>query len=45
MFDTRTKRLIWRGSASDSVPDKPEKAMKDLNKSVEKMFERFPPSL
>jgi hypothetical protein len=31
--------------ASDTVPDKPEKAMKDLNKSVEKMFERFPPSL
>ena len=45
MFDTRSKRLIWRGSATDTLPDKPDKAMKDLNKSVEKMFERFPPSL
>jgi hypothetical protein len=45
MFDTGRKRLIWRGSATDTLPDKPDKAMKDLNKSVEKMFERFPPSL
>ena len=44
MFDSRSKRLIWRGSATDTLPDKPEKAMKDLNKSVEKMFEHFPPS-
>jgi hypothetical protein len=45
MFDTRSKKLIWRGSASDTVPDKPDKAMKDLEKSVEKMFAHFPPSM
>lgn len=44
MFDTRSKKLIWRGSASDTLPDKPEKAVKDLEKSVDKMFEHFPPS-
>ena len=44
MFDSRSKRLIWRGSATDTLPDKPDKAMKDLNKSVEKMFEHFPPT-
>jgi|ERR1700733_4874720 hypothetical protein len=44
MFDSRDKKLIWRGSASDTLPDKPDKAMKDLQKSVEKMLEHFPPS-
>jgi hypothetical protein len=44
MFDTNSKKLIWRGSASDTLPDKPEKAVKDLEKSVDKMFEHFPPS-
>jgi hypothetical protein len=45
IFDTRSKKLIWRGSASDTLPDKPDKAMKDLEKSAEKMFEHFPPSM
>jgi hypothetical protein len=44
MFDSRSKKLMWRGSASDTLPDKPEKAMKDLEKSVDKMFGHFPPS-
>lgn len=43
MFDSRSKQLIWRGSASDTLPDKPDKATKDLDKSVEKMFDHFPP--
>ena len=45
MFDSRDKKLIWRGSASDTLPDKPDKAMKDLQKSVDKMFDHFPPSM
>jgi hypothetical protein len=45
MFDSRSKRLIWRGSATDTLPDKPAKALKDLDKSVEKMFDHFPPSI
>jgi hypothetical protein len=44
MFDSRDKKLIWRGSANDTLPDKPDKAMKDLQKSLEKMFDHFPPS-
>ena len=43
MFDTRTKKLIWRGSASDALSNKPEKNIKELQKVVEKMFEHFPP--
>jgi hypothetical protein len=44
MFDTRTKKLVWRGSSSDVLADKPEKDMKKLQKAVEKMFEHFPPA-
>ena len=43
MFDTQTKKLIWRGSASDLLSDKPEKNEKKLESAVEKMFEHFPP--
>jgi hypothetical protein len=43
MFDTRTKKLIWRGSASDVLSTKPDKNVKELEKSVDKMFEHFPP--
>jgi hypothetical protein len=43
MFDSSTKKLIWRGSASDTLSDKPEKNAKDLEKTVQKMFEHFPP--
>ena len=44
MFDSHTKKLIWRGSASDTLSDKSEKNIKDFNKGVEKLFDRFPPN-
>ena len=44
MFDTRTKKLIWRGSASDVLSSKPDKNIKELEKAVDKMFEHFPPN-
>ena len=43
LFDTGTKQVIWRGTATDTVPDKPEKTAEKLNKAVEKMFKDFPP--
>jgi hypothetical protein len=43
MFDSKTKKLIWRGSASDMLSDKPEKNEKKLETAVKKMFEHFPP--
>jgi hypothetical protein len=45
MFDSKSKKLIWRGSASDVLSSKPEKNIKKLDKAVQKMFERFPPKL
>lgn len=43
MFDSQTKKLIWRSSASDLLADKPEKNEKKLGSAVHKMFEHFPP--
>ena len=43
LFDSRTKQLIWRGWASDALPDNPEKESKKLNKDIEKLFKNFPP--
>jgi hypothetical protein len=44
LFDAGTKKLIWRGSASDTLSDKSDKNIKTLDKAVQKMFDRFPPS-
>lgn len=43
LFDTKTKQLLWRGSASDTLSNKSSKNIKDLDKGVEKMFAHFPP--
>ena len=43
LFDSNTKKLIWRGSASDTLSDKSYKNIKTLDKGVEKMFDHFPP--
>ncbi len=44
LYDAKTKQLIWRGSAQDTLSDKAEKNEKNLNKGVAKMFKKFPPS-
>jgi Domain of unknown function (DUF4136) len=43
IFDAQTKKLIWRGSASDTLSDKSDKNIKNLDKGVQKMFDHFPP--
>jgi hypothetical protein len=43
MFDTQTKKLIWRGSASDTLSDKTDKNIKNLDKGVQKLLKHFPP--
>jgi hypothetical protein len=44
LFDANSKTLIWRGSASDTLSDKSDKNIKNLDKGVQKMFEHFPPN-
>jgi hypothetical protein len=43
LFDTSNKQLIWRGSAKDTLSDKSEKNIKNLDKGVQKLFDHFPP--
>ena len=44
LFDGNSKKLVWRGVASDTVSDKADKNTKNLEKGVQKMFQHFPPS-
>ncbi len=43
LFDAKTKELIWRGNASDTLSNNSNKNIKNLDKEVEKMFKQFPP--
>jgi hypothetical protein len=43
IFDAKTKALMFRGSATDEISDKPEKNAKKLQKASDKMFKDFPP--
>src|SRR6202158_2753576 len=42
LYDAKTKQLIWRGSAQDTVSDKAAQNEKNLDKGVTKMFKGFP---
>ena len=43
MYDAKTKQLIWRSSAEDTLSNNAEKNEKNLDKGVAKMFKKFPP--
>jgi len=43
LFDSKSKALLWRGSASNILSNNSTKNIKDLDKSVEKLFRKFPP--
>jgi Domain of unknown function (DUF4136) len=41
--DVKAKKFVWRGQASGTISDKPEKLNKALDKALVKMFEKHPP--
>jgi Domain of unknown function (DUF4136) len=43
IFNAKTKALLFRGTASDEISDKPEKNIKKVDKATDKMFKDFPP--
>ena len=45
LFDAHSKTLLWRGSSSDTLSDKSDKNIKNLDKGVQKMFDHFPPDV
>lgn len=45
MYDTGTKKQVWRGEASKTLGSgkDPEKVTKNINKAMTKLFKKFPP--
>ena len=45
MYDSPTKNLIWRGTASDAISQSsnPQKNLERLQKAVDKLLKQFPP--
>jgi Domain of unknown function (DUF4136) len=41
--NAQTKQLIWRGTATDTLSDKPDKNSQKIEKAVTKMFKKYPP--
>jgi hypothetical protein len=44
IWDARTKQLTWRGTATDTVSENPEKNENNLKKAMDKMFRKYPPA-
>jgi hypothetical protein len=41
--DNKTHRIVWRGTASGTISDKPEKITRQIQQPVSKMFSKYPP--
>ncbi len=44
IWDAREKALVWRGIASDTVSDNPQKNAEKIRQAADKMFAAYPPS-
>jgi Domain of unknown function (DUF4136) len=44
MYDAKTKKMVWRGVATGTASDKASKNTAKIDKALEKMFRRYPPS-
>jgi len=45
LYDAHTRQMVWRGVATDSVSDKPQKNTPRINKALQKMFAKYPPGV
>jgi Domain of unknown function (DUF4136) len=45
LYDATTRKMVWRGVAQATVSDKPEKNALKIDKSLAKMFARYPPGV
>jgi hypothetical protein len=41
--DTKTHRIVWRGAASSTLSDNPDKSTKTIQNAITKMFAKYPP--
>ena len=44
MFDTRTRKAVWRATAEGTVPATPKQVDAAMQAAVDKMFAEFPPA-
>ena len=45
LYDATTHKMVWRGVATATVSSKPEKNAMKIDKSLAKMFARYPPGV
>lgn len=43
LVDAHKKELVWRGTATDTLSDKPEKNAQKIEKATGKLFKNYPP--
>lgn len=43
LWDASQKRLVWRGTVSDTMSDNPQKNSKKIATAAEKLFKDYPP--
>lgn len=43
MHDAKSKQMLFRGSATDTISQKSEKNAKKIQKAMKKLFKKFPP--
>ena len=43
LIQAAAKQVAWRGMATESVSNKPEKLMDEVNTAIAKMFKEYPP--
>ena len=43
LYDAKTQKLIWRGTASDTIPEKSSSLAKKIDKAIVKLMKKFPP--
>lgn len=44
MFDAKSKRAIWRGSAEGVLPDEPARIDASVKSALDRLFANFPPN-
>ena len=44
LYDAKTRKMVWRGVATDTVSDNTSKNTEHIDKAVGKMFETYPPA-
>jgi len=43
LIDTQSSKPVWRGTATEKMSHKPEKASKEIAEDIKDMFEDYPP--